>query len=225
MPAKERRSQVKRTKASAPSSSSGAILSTPPKSQDKTIGQTHDLESSSQLRQDVASGEYDDQDEILAEREDRYDADLSSAIPRSEAGPLSALQTANHTITLANRPLPKNKAEKRTSASTPRKGLLTTRKSRTVVKSKAIEVDNRPQPHGFPLVWADVYRLINRIWEFYNLLIYNQDRQALCDSLPYYRAFQSGAYTSKGLAHGFLLDRDSGDNRAYMDEEVVITRA
>lgn len=65
--------------------------------------------------------------------------------------------------------------------------------------------DARPEPHGQPLVWAE-------------------ERQALCETLPYYRAYQSGAYTTEGLAFGFLLDKDCGE-RAYMDEEIVITRA
>lgn len=66
-------------------------------------------------------------------------------------------------------------------------------------------VDVHPLPYGQPLVWAE-------------------QRQALCETLPYYRAFQSGAYTVDGLGYGFLLDKDCGE-RAYMDEEVVITRA
>ena len=65
-------------------------------------------------------------------------------------------------------------------------------------------VDNRPLPHGLPAVWAD-------------------QRQALCETLPYYRSYQSGAYMNGGIAYGFLLDRDCGE-RAYMDEQVVITR-
>ena len=77
-------------------------------------------------------------------------------------------------------------------------------KVKTVITHQA-PVDVRPQPYGQPLVWAE-------------------QRQALCETLPYYRAFQSGAYTNDGLGYGFLLDKDCGE-RAYMDEEVVITRA
>ena len=82
------------------------------------------------------------------------------------------------------------------------------RNRKTPIISRTINRDNclpRPKPYGSPLVWAD-------------------DRQALCDSLPYYRAFQSSAYIRDGLTHGFLIDRDCGD-RSYMDEEVVIARA
>ena len=86
------------------------------------------------------------------------------------------------------------------------------RKRTAPSKSKLLAVnevesveDLRPQPHGQPLVWAE-------------------ERQALCETLPYYRAYQSGAYTTEGLALGFLLDKDCGE-RAYMDEQVVITRS
>lgn len=51
-----------------------------------------------------------------------------------------------------------------------------------------------------------------------------QNRQDLCSALPYYRAYQSGAYTSKNIAYGILIDKDSGA-RSHMDEEVIITRA
>ncbi|MCJ1400048.1 hypothetical protein MMC11_003251 [Xylographa trunciseda] len=63
----------------------------------------------------------------------------------------------------------------------------------------------RPKSYGAPLVWAE-------------------GRQALCETLPYYRAYNSGAHTSGGLAHGFLLSSDHTE-RSFMDEEVVITRA
>ncbi|MCJ1470214.1 hypothetical protein MMC07_008859 [Pseudocyphellaria aurata] len=61
------------------------------------------------------------------------------------------------------------------------------------------------RPFGQPEVWADY-------------------RQNLCEALPWYKAYQSGSYTFKDLAFGFLLDKDSGE-RQYMDEEIVITRA
>lgn len=52
-----------------------------------------------------------------------------------------------------------------------------------------------------------------------------QERQNLCEALPYYRAYQSAAYTLDSLAYGFLLDKDSSGAPSYMDEEIVITRA
>lgn len=56
-----------------------------------------------------------------------------------------------------------------------------------------------------------------------------QDRQDLCESLPYYKARESGAYTwgssadFAGYAYGFLLDNDN-DECGFMSEKVVITR-
>ena len=52
----------------------------------------------------------------------------------------------------------------------------------------------------------------------------SKSRQALCETLPYYRAYNSGAHTSGGLAHGFLLSSDNTEG-SFMDEEIVITRA
>lgn len=45
----------------------------------------------------------------------------------------------------------------------------------------------------------------------------------MCESVGYYRAYQSGGYTLHGVGYGFLVDKDAGE-RSYMDEEVVITR-
>ncbi|KAH0544635.1 hypothetical protein FGG08_001285 [Glutinoglossum americanum] len=64
---------------------------------------------------------------------------------------------------------------------------------------------NRPYPRGLPEVWS-------------------VGRQALCETLIYYRAYQSGAYTHDDLSFGFLVDKQCGE-RDYMDNEVVITRA
>ncbi|MCJ1383484.1 hypothetical protein MMC17_006598 [Xylographa soralifera] len=63
----------------------------------------------------------------------------------------------------------------------------------------------RPEPYGAPPAWAE-------------------SRQALCETLPYYRAYNSGAHTSGGLAHGFLLSLDNTEG-SLMNEEIVITRA
>ncbi|MCJ1286510.1 hypothetical protein MMC26_005856 [Xylographa opegraphella] len=69
----------------------------------------------------------------------------------------------------------------------------------------AVPTVPRPKPHGAPPAWAE-------------------SRQALCETLPYYRAYNSGAYTSGGLAYGFLLSLDSMGG-SLMNEEIVITRA
>ena len=49
-------------------------------------------------------------------------------------------------------------------------------------------------------------------------------RQALCDSLSYYQAYQSAAYQKDNIVRGFLIDQTDGD-LAFLDEEVIITRA
>ncbi|CAF9943053.1 MAG: hypothetical protein ALECFALPRED_010499 [Alectoria fallacina] len=82
-----------------------------------------------------------------------------------------------------------------------------TPKSKVVVKA---EDDNRLEPRGQPEVWAEL-------------------RQALCESLPYYHAYHSGAYTwgssngSTGYAYGYLVDNDN-DEYGFMDEKIAITR-
>ncbi|KAI9779951.1 MAG: hypothetical protein M1839_007107 [Geoglossum umbratile] len=72
-------------------------------------------------------------------------------------------------------------------------------------KEAVIGEDNRPYPRGLPEVWS-------------------VGRQALCETLVYYRAYQSGAYTHDELSFGFLVDKQCGE-RDHMDDEIVITRA
>lgn len=50
-----------------------------------------------------------------------------------------------------------------------------------------------------------------------------QTRQALCESVPYYHAYNSSAYTKGGFVIGVLLDEDLGDC-GYLDEEIVMFR-
>lgn len=64
---------------------------------------------------------------------------------------------------------------------------------------------SKPVPAGQPLVWAE-------------------GRQALCESLPYYRAYQSGGYCSNGFAYGFMFDGHCHP-RDYIDQTVVIARS
>lgn len=80
------------------------------------------------------------------------------------------------------------------------------------------------RPFGQPEIWAEVEQPNDCSGSHKLKLIFFQERQNLCEALPYYRAFQSGSYTNGNLAYGFLLDRDAGE-RSYMDEEIVITRA
>lgn len=65
--------------------------------------------------------------------------------------------------------------------------------------------NEKPDPEGQPPVWAD-------------------GRQALCETLPYYRAYQSAGYTSGGLAYAFYFDKE-GHDRDYFDSNVIISRA
>lgn len=120
-----------------------------------------------------------------------------SGHPSAENTPDDSLATANGLVA------PSTSVVSNTGS--PRKRAVPTKSNVQAVTDDKPQVDLRPQPHGEPLVWAE-------------------QRQALCETLPYYRAYQSGAYTTEGLGYGFLLDKDCGE-RAYMDEEVVITRA
>ncbi|OCL08535.1 hypothetical protein AOQ84DRAFT_340204 [Glonium stellatum] len=63
----------------------------------------------------------------------------------------------------------------------------------------------KPAPSGQPSVWAD-------------------GRQALCETVPYFRSYQGGGYCTGGFAHGFMFDKESHE-RDYMDANVVISRA
>ncbi|KAH7091369.1 hypothetical protein FB567DRAFT_437105 [Paraphoma chrysanthemicola] len=63
----------------------------------------------------------------------------------------------------------------------------------------------KPAPAGRPEVWAD-------------------GRQELCETLHYFRAYQSASYSTGDFARGFMFDKVAHP-RDYMDEEVVISRA
>lgn len=77
--------------------------------------------------------------------------------------------------------------------------------SKRLMDYSGCPLDTKPLPVGSPEVWAD-------------------GRQALCESLPYYRAYQSAGYCSNGFAHAFMFDQE-GSIRDYIDSEVVIARA
>jgi alkylated DNA repair dioxygenase AlkB len=64
---------------------------------------------------------------------------------------------------------------------------------------------NKPEPSGQPEVWAD-------------------GRQELCETLHYYRAYQSACYSTGGFVRGFMFDKVA-HSRDYMDDNVVISRA
>jgi hypothetical protein len=63
--------------------------------------------------------------------------------------------------------------------------------------------DGKPEPVGQPIVWAF-------------------KRQQLCETLPYYNAYQSGAYTHDNIARSILIDKEVSV-RDKFDEEIVIT--
>lgn len=63
---------------------------------------------------------------------------------------------------------------------------------------------NKPEPIGKPNIWAN-------------------QRQALCEALPYYRAYQSGAYQNGGIIYGLMCDQET-DPRDKLDDQILITR-
>ncbi|KXT11465.1 hypothetical protein AC579_3302 [Pseudocercospora musae] len=63
----------------------------------------------------------------------------------------------------------------------------------------------KPKPAGKPEVWAD-------------------SRQALCETVPYFRMPQSGCHQNDRHVYAFLFDA-SGHCREYMDSDVIIARA
>lgn len=48
-------------------------------------------------------------------------------------------------------------------------------------------------------------------------------RQQLCEALPYYKAYQSGSYTSEGILYAMMIDKERRDTDV-LNEEVIITR-
>ncbi|PMD13007.1 hypothetical protein NA56DRAFT_446468 [Hyaloscypha hepaticicola] len=66
------------------------------------------------------------------------------------------------------------------------------------------QTGGKPEPFGKPLFHAE-------------------KRQQLCETLDWYRAYQSGAYTNEGIAYGILCDKEVGE-RDYFGDQVIITR-
>lgn len=63
----------------------------------------------------------------------------------------------------------------------------------------------KPKAQGEPLVWAE-------------------SRQALCETLPYFKRPQGGCYQNDSHVYGFLFD-SVGHCREYLDEDIIICRA
>lgn len=66
-------------------------------------------------------------------------------------------------------------------------------------------VDVKPEPVGSPRVWAE-------------------SRQALCETLPYFKKPQGGCYSNEGHVYGFLFD-GVGHCREYLDTDLILCRA
>ncbi|EME45383.1 hypothetical protein DOTSEDRAFT_71192 [Dothistroma septosporum NZE10] len=64
---------------------------------------------------------------------------------------------------------------------------------------------SKPETRGQPLVWAD-------------------SRQALCETVPYFKKPQGGCHQNDRHVYAFLLD-GVGHSREYMDSDVIISRA
>jgi hypothetical protein len=87
-----------------------------------------------------------------------------------------------------------------------------TAETKNAKRTKAIEQvpyygnkqEGKAPPHGKPAVWSE-------------------NRQGLCEALPYYNAYQSGAYTNGGMVYGFLCDGEVGD-RDYFGNHIMIAR-
>ncbi|TKA69811.1 hypothetical protein B0A49_05860 [Cryomyces minteri] len=88
---------------------------------------------------------------------------------------------------------------------TPRSRKPTDRGTATVKAAYLALMTAKPEPQGQPLVWAE-------------------GRQALCETLPYFRSFQGGGHTSDGTALGFMFDRHCSKHD-YIDSTVVIARS
>jgi hypothetical protein len=61
---------------------------------------------------------------------------------------------------------------------------------------------NKPLPYGKPALWAD-------------------KRQGICETLPYYNAYQSGAYTHDRRVYGFMCDKEVGDRDVFTDQIMI----
>jgi hypothetical protein len=64
--------------------------------------------------------------------------------------------------------------------------------------------EDKPSPYGQPPVWAD-------------------KRQSLCETLPYYKAYMSGAYMHCQVVRAFMVDKEVGP-RDKFEEEIMISR-
>lgn len=92
----------------------------------------------------------------------------------------------------------------------------------SIQEPEAVEDKPKPKPSGEIPVWSEARLLLMPHCQP-NTDCFVQSRQALCEALPYYRAYQSGPYHTDGVCRGSLLDKAGGD-RDYLGAEVAITR-
>ena len=71
--------------------------------------------------------------------------------------------------------------------------------------SKREPLESKPDPQSQPRVWAE-------------------SRQALCETLPYFKKPQGGCYSNEGHVYGFLFD-GVGHCREYLNENLILCRA
>lgn len=67
------------------------------------------------------------------------------------------------------------------------------------------KLEDKPPAEGQPSIWA-------------------LDRQALCETLPYYRSYQGACYMKDGIVRAMMFD-ENGHGRDFMDSDVIISRA
>ncbi|KAK0943744.1 hypothetical protein LTR29_004722 [Friedmanniomyces endolithicus] len=96
-----------------------------------------------------------------------------------------------------------------TPADDSRQALLSTIDSQLIDLSRALTyrepVGSKPQPRGKPKVWAD-------------------SRQALYETVPYFKKPQGGCHANDKHVYAFLFD-GIGHCREYMDTDIIIARA
>ena len=118
--------------------------------------------------------------------------------------------------------LDESESDTQSDANPPKRQRRQTATERVLSREIAANVQKFfPEPRGMPEVWADVSLPPPDLASPELTLL--QDRQSLCESLPYFQSFKSGTYYFKGIGYGWLLDNDN-DERGYMDDEIAISR-
>ncbi|KAL3418928.1 hypothetical protein PVAG01_09149 [Phlyctema vagabunda] len=172
----------------------GLPSNTPSNAQVQSVGK---LRRSSRTLTTQKSGET----ESLAERHANQDDGTANAQTSPEPNQGRKRKSQNDgdfNMTSTPRNGPVRKAARRSNA---------TAVARVTKQSKPDPVDVQeglPEPFGQPPVWAD-------------------KRQQLCETLPYYRAYQSGSYMTAGKVFGFMMNKFIG-RRDRFGNEVIISR-